>query len=153
MPVKKFDDYPEFRPHYTPEEMFSKGILMGDYFKDNLGLTPVSRLGLPKQFLSKVDKSKLASTEPSPDKNAYKIKASQPYEYWKKMGWIYPADPYGWINWYIQFYYGRRDKSDKTQIGRWKSFKARHGGMHKKYPDSDKIKQALLHWAIDHKRV
>lgn len=151
--MKTFKDYPDFKPHYTPEEIFNKGVLLGNYFDKSLGLKPIGSLNLPPKFLSKVDKSKLSTDNPSPENNEFGIKASQPYSFWKKMGWIYPADPYGWINWYIQFYYGRRDESDARQIGRWKSFRARHGGMYKKYPKSDKIKQALLHWAVDYRKV
>lgn len=153
MAAKKFEDFPMFKPHFSPEEMFNKGILMGNYFNKELNLKPMSQLKLPSKFLGKVDKSKLSTDNPSKENNAYKIKASSPYSFWKKKGWIYPIDPYGWINWYIQFYHGRRDDSDKKQIARWKSFRARHGGMHKKYPKSDKIKQALLHWGIDHSKI
>ena len=59
-------------------------------------------------------------------------------------------DPYGWIEWYINFYNGRRIKDyDTFQINRWKNLKTRMFGMLSLYPGSARIKQTLLHWAID----
>jgi len=73
------------------------------------------------------------------------------YKTWKKNNWLNSEIPYGWVNWYINFYYGTRTSQDARQIARWKSFTARHIGMLKKYREKGqataKTQQNLLHWA------
>ena len=32
--MKKFADYPEFKPNVTPKEMFEIGIMGGSYFRE-----------------------------------------------------------------------------------------------------------------------
>ena len=34
--------------------------------------------------------------------------------------WINYIDPYGWFQWYIRFWLGRRALDDKRQIASWK---------------------------------
>lgn len=80
------------------------------------------------------------------------------YRGWTKSNWINQQDPYGWFNWYINFYYGRRSSDDDRQIYRWKSFIGRHSAglksicKNKNVDISDesigpKTRQGLLHWA------
>lgn len=143
----KFEDYPEFKPNYTPTQMFEMGIFNGNYFNQSLQIQDYTTV-VPALFLSSIHVNKLISLNPNKSKNFYKAEVSMDYIDWLEKGWIDGCDPYGWVNWYINFYYGRRiPEIDKKQIKRWKSFTARMGGMLKIYPNSNKIKQALLHWA------
>ena len=92
--------------------------------------------------------------------NYYKINASQPLSEWRKNGWIYKEDPRGWFQGYCRYYFGRRiPDEDLKQIKRWKSFAARHIGALKagcRIKDKAcriKERQALLHWAVDSRKI
>jgi hypothetical protein len=140
-----------FKPEYTPKQMFSAGVFGGNYFDKSLNLPPIERLKFPPKALSMLKSlgpDKIQSDSPSKERNKYGVNCGSSYSDWKKKNWLKKEDPYGWVNWYIQYYYGRRSDDDIRQIKRWKAFKIRHGGMAKKYPNSDKIKQGLLQWSI-----
>ena len=47
---------------------------------------------------------------------------------WNKNGWI-KGDIYGFVEWYINYYYGRRSDDDEYQIKRWLGFKKRFGNQ------------------------
>ena len=140
-----------FKPDYTPRQMFSKGIFGGNYFNKDIGLPPINRIGLEPKALSMLktlNVNTYSNPNPSPDNNFYGVNCGASFEFWTEKGWLRDQDPYGWVNWYLNYYYGRTSVDDSRQIKRWKNFKIRHQGMLRKYPTSKKIKQALLHWAI-----
>jgi hypothetical protein len=144
----RFKDFPDFKPSYTPMQMFQMGVMGGFYFKIDTEL--------PKQFLNdmSVDSafSVNASDYENPTLNKYGVLAGTSLETWQKMGLMHPDDPNGWIEWYVKFYYGRRHADDARQIKRWKSFVARHTGMliayRAKGQESPKTMQNLLQWAF-----
>lgn len=133
MPPKKnrngeivFKDYPEFRPNLTPREMFKLGSFGGTYwrpiysqitkkkYKDQHTKYPKSWwVGIPKEHLVKpwedYDKSI----------NKYNVKVGTTKEYWEEKGWITKYQPYGWVQWYCDFYSGKRCPDDERQIKRW----------------------------------
>ena len=138
---------PEFAPSYTPMEMLDKGVFEGKYINALTGL-PSSWYKLPK-VLGPND-------EPDPTLNRFGVKSRQPLSVWKEKGWTTKLSPYGWFQWYCLYFLGRRDeKEDALQIGRWKSFVARHNAQVQakcKKGDDDchrKQRQALLQWAWD----
>ena len=50
------------------------------------------------------------SAKLSPDRrdcsqNYFGVNASQTLSVWRKKGWIYPADPRGWFQWYCRYYW------------------------------------------------
>jgi hypothetical protein len=77
--------------------------------------------------------------------NCYRIECGSSLSVWESKGWIKKHDPYGWFEWYCNFYYGRRiEEYDIFQIQRWINVKRRFE------PTSIKKKQVLLHWAISY---
>jgi hypothetical protein len=129
----------EFKPMFTPYEMMELGIFDGAYYGEGTDVTN-------RDF----------ETHPTITKtNLFKEGASQPLEKWLENGWIKEHDPMGWFQWYVRYYHGRRIEGyDEWQIGRWKSFVARHGAQVRKNGNGDltkrlKQRQALLHWAAD----
>jgi len=153
-------EYPEFNTNLSPTEMFSMGIFGGSYFF-NSKIHPD-----PSFFINTVNPEFIDSCKKLgidfEDKISRKIPdysinyyypgfCGSDYETWDSKGWITEENPYGWVNWYINFYYGERKEEDAKQIKRWKSFISRHSGMIKKYEkegkSTKKSKQNLLHWA------
>lgn len=138
---------PEFTPSYTPMEMLDLGIFEGIYtyaIKD-----------IPAKY--KNHKNVLKDTsKPDIEINQFKVKSRQSLKAWQEKGWTTELSPLGWWEWYIKYFEGRRDeKEDKLQIGRWKSFVARHQGQIKAnctLGDKDcrpTQRQGLLQWAWD----
>lgn len=157
--VIKFEDYPEFKPDFTPIEMFWLGIFGGNYYQIN------NFKKYSNKFLAEINSNnndlwfdfykKLFNKSYNVETNLFQVKCGSSYEQWIDRGWIFEIDPNGWVEWYVNFYYGRRDKCDKEQIKRWKSFKARHSGMllakctPKEIDKCLKTRQNLLQWAVD----
>lgn len=137
---------PDFAPSYTPLEMLELGVFEGKYINTIKGL-PKSWYNLPK--VVKPEDS------PNPELNSLKVKSRQPLSEWKKNGWI-KTDSGGWFHWYCLYFLGRRlGDEDQWQIGRWRSFVARHNAQvqakckPKDYTCNTKQRQALLQWAWD----
>lgn len=141
----KWDE--NFCPSYTPEEMLKLGVFEGKYINGIPGI-PSEWFKLPK-VLKRSDK-------PDPTVNYYGIKSRQSLSEWKSKGWIDKQDPYGWFEWYIKYFLGRRiPEIDSKQIKRWNSFVARHqaqinfGCNLKDSSCRPKQRQGLLQWAWD----
>ena len=93
-------------------------------------------------------------------KNKYKVKVGTTLEFWEDKGWITKHDPYGWVQWYCNFYNGRRCADDERQIKRWAGIAGKNGRFRKwlirliqkkkgRWNDetiSPKIRQTLQHW-------
>ena len=67
--------------------------------------------------------------------------------HWKPE-WLHKEDPYGWLEWYVKYYYGRRMEDDERQLKRWYGYKVRAGGL-LRYKATPKSAFALRNWAID----
>jgi len=138
----------DFEPELMPQQMLELGVFGGHYFADR-----------PKEFPMTWFKKAKLSKQYDTKLNFFKIDASQPYEVWKKKGWIYKDDPRGWFQWYCRYYLGRRiPKEDARQIKRWRAFR-RHIAQVKKnclphdFECHRKQRQALLHWAYDSRKI
>lgn len=153
----------KFEPDYTPIEMIKMGVFGGSYFHYKPLKKSIFhwRNHVPKRFIHDINREICPLILFTPkvndvyDKevNHYKVDCGTSYEDWKMCGWIVNIDPYGWFNWYINYYYGRRCSDDERQITRWLNFKSRNTGMINKYPNSAKIKQNLLHWGINYENL
>ena len=139
----------EFKPELTPKQLLELGIFGGKYMTD-------CKNEFPKNWFTK---AKLNPKFKDSNLNFFKVNASQNLSVWKEKGWIFPEDPRGWFQWYCRYYLGRRiSEMDKIQIKRWKSIKRHIAQIKKNCKKQDfncrpKQRQALLHWAIDSRKL
>lgn len=140
----------EFQPDLTPKEMLELGIFGGKYLCD-------CQEEFPSEWF---ENAKLSPEGKNPKLNFFGVDASLPLLDWQKKGWIHPADPRGWFQWYCRYFLGRRiPEEDARQIGRWKAVVARHrGAILKNCAKGDftcrpRQRQALLHWACDTRKI
>lgn len=144
---KNFD--PEFCPELTPKEMLALGVFGGKYMTD-------CRNEFPATWFKN---AKLADAGRDPQLNFFGVNASQPLSVWVNNGWIHPADPRGWFQWYCRYYMGRRiPEEDKRQIKRWKAIRRHISQIKKNCAPRDlgcrkKQRQAVLHWAYDSRKI
>ncbi len=169
-------DYPLFCPNLTPSQIFEKGSFhdQGGYFRD---IISISEDGSYKKYQSRyeiytkkgrclenTDIHLLVSPKKNKNKNLYKVKAGTSLEYWLEREWISHIHPYGWVEWYCDYYDGIRSSDDERQINRWIKFASKTKGRWRKtlinkirdsgknYDDvtvSPAIRQSLLHWAYE----
>ena len=160
-----FTDYPDFRPNITPFEMFDIGIMGGSYFRTIQ--SPNTKIKYEKRymnypFLKKLPKYKYAQQSYDKSVNKYNKIVGTSYDFWMSKNWIREEiDPYGWIEWYCNFWQGRRCEDDVRQIGRWKRLAGENGRFRKQLqkkideigrndPDVFQgMRQTLLHWGFD----
>ena len=139
----------EFRPELTPKQMLALGIFGGKYLTD-------CRKEFPASWFAR---ARLSSSERDHSLNYFGVHASQTLSVWHKKGWIHPADPRGWFQWYCRYYMGcRMPEEDARQIKRWKAIR-RHVTQIKRHCEPGDLmcrrrqRQALLHWAYDSRKL
>lgn len=144
---KNFDS--NFKPDLTPKQMLELGVFGGKYITD-------CRKEFPKSWFVR---AKLFHDFHDAKLNFFKVNASQPLSVWRRMGWIYEEDPRGWFQWYCRYYMGRRiPYEDERQIKRWRAIMRHVGAIKKGCSKKDlgcrrKQRQALLHWAVDSRKI
>lgn len=162
---KRFKDYPEFKPNLSPQEMFELGSFGGTYWRPIYSGVLRKKLrpplkDYPKRWWKNVPLENLTSTEYDKSKNKYKVKVGTSLKFWESKKWIKSSHPYGWVQWYCDFYMGKRSDDDERQIKRWLGIAGPRGRfmrflvtqiLKKKtnYNDetvSPKIRQVLQHW-------
>ncbi len=140
---------PDFKPELSPKQMLEFGVFGGKYMTDCKKEFPASWFA----------KARLCSKEHDPRINFFGVNASQPLSVWKKKGWIHPADPRGWFQWYCRYYLGRRMPGyDEIQIRRWRNIRRHLAQIKKHCAPGDwgcrpRQRQALLHWAYDPRTI
>ncbi len=167
-----FKDHPEFRPNLTPRDMFKLGSFGGTYWRPIYSSVTGKKLKnvhkkYPKSWWKGIPDDHL--TRPFDDYdtkiNKYGVKVGTTLEFWEEKGWITKYQPYGWVQWYCDFYTGRRTPDDERQIDRWLALAGEKGRfknflanlIKKKYKNdlkkglndysiSPKIRQVLQHW-------
>lgn len=122
-----FDDFPDFGPNKSPEEMIREGCFGGSYFRPlrsrRLGIVVEDDWKeLPQEWYSGLDVNKyLASPTYDADANKFKVSCGQSIEEWEANGWIaHEHDIRGWFQWYCRFFLGRRCQDDHRQVSRWR---------------------------------
>jgi hypothetical protein len=162
---KMFADYPDFIPNLSPQEMFELGSFGGTYWRPIYSGVLKKKLkpplyNYPKKWWKNIPKENLVSEEYDKNKNKYKVKVGTSLEFWESKKWINASHPYGWVQWYCDFYMGKRSDDDERQIKRWLGLAGPRGRfmrflvtqiLKKKtdYNDatvSPKIRQVLQHW-------
>jgi hypothetical protein len=144
---KDFD--PRFKPELTPKEMLKLGIFGGKYMTD-------CRDEFPADWFKD---AKLCAEKHDPKLNFFGVNASQPLSVWRKKGWIHPADPRGWFQWYCRYYQGRRmPGEDDRQIDRWRAIRRHIAQIQKNCAPRElscrrRQRQAVLHWAYDSRKL
>lgn len=139
----------DFHPDLTPKEMLELGVFGGKYLND-------CKDEFPEDWFIN---AKVSKDRKDISLNYFKVDASQPLRVWEIKGWIHPADPRGWFQWYCRYFYGRRLlEEDRRQIKRWRAFRRHIGAIKKNCNPGDltcrvKQRQALLHWAYDSRRI
>jgi len=165
----KYKDYPDFTPNITPKQMFKIGIMGGFYFRTikSPKTNQVYQYHYKRfNFLKDIDDNKVFSEKYDKNINYYKVEVGTSYEFWMSKNWINEnVDPYGWIEWYCNFYNGRRTNDDLRQINRWKKSAGPNGRFRnqlqnkinevgnnneKIYP---RLRQTLLHWGFDSRKL
>tara|TARA_B110000305_G_scaffold173709_1_gene192032 strand:+ start:4380 stop:4928 length:549 start_codon:yes stop_codon:yes gene_type:complete len=162
-----FKDYPDFKPNLTPREIFVMGSFGGTYWRpiySNVTKKKYSNqhLKYPKSWWKNIPDNYLTNSWDNYDKsvNTYNVKVGTTLEFWEDKNWISEYNPYGWMQWYCDFYKGIRGPDDERQISRWMKtagprsrFRRQLINMINKkqstYDDitiSPKIRQTLQHW-------
>lgn len=145
-PGEGFD--PRFKPELTPRDMLALGVFGGKYMTD-------CRAEFPADWF---ENAKLSPYRADASLNFFGVSASKPLAYWVAKGWIHPEDPRGWFQWYCRYYMGRRIQDDERQIKRWIAIQRHVAQLRKNCQPGDlscrrRQRQALLHWAIDSRRI
>ena len=162
-----FKDYPDFRPNLTPREIFKLGSFGGTYWRPIYsGILKKDlkdqHLKYPKTWWKNIPEDNLTRSWNKYDKklNKYNVKVGTTLEFWESKQWISETHPYGWVQWYCDFYSGKRSIDDERQIKRWMQTAGPKSRFRKrlinlinkkksKYDDfsiSPKIRQTLQHW-------
>ncbi len=137
-----------FKPDLTPKQMLSLGVFGGKYMTD-------CRKEFPEDWFSQAI---LAKEKSDKKLNYFGVHASQSLLVWKQKGWIHEDDPRGWFQWYCRYYMGRRTEDDSRQIKRWVNMRRhimqiRHNCRAGDESCRPRQRQALLHWAIDGRKL
>jgi len=131
----KFDEWPDFRPNLTPEEILRAGSFGGGYFRNIRSAVTSAEYEevwkeLPSSWIRGLDLDTMIRSDTyNKTVNTYKVdcgakstpRKTDPFGqlYWESKHWIIAQDPYGWFQWYCRFYQGRRSDDDGRQIQRW----------------------------------
>ncbi len=161
-----FLDYPGFCPNLTPREIFRLGSFGGTYWRPIKSMYYKRTLRnkhkvYPSSWWANIPESFLSHSSCDINVNKYKVRVGTSLDYWEEKGWVNPSHPYGWVQWYCDFYSGKRSSDDKRQIDRWSKIagpKGRFfrylvtlvkdkGGEWNDESISPKIRQTLQHWA------
>lgn len=155
-----FDDYPEFTPNVTPLDMFKMGVFGGTYWRPIYSSIAGQKLKdqhLEFPDIASLPNNSLTSSTCNVKKNYYSAKAGSSLDEWESKGWIKEQDPYGWVQWYCRFYYGRRSADDERQIDRWLRYAGPKGRWKRNLDGQIKskgadgaskvVRQGLLQWA------
>jgi hypothetical protein len=163
--TKKMDK--DFKPNLTPRQMFKMGSFGGTYWrpiKSKFHNTTLKNKHKKYSFLKDIPDKLMTKPFEEYDKklNKYNKKVGTTLKFWESKGWMKESHPYGWVQWYCDYYSGKRSADDERQIKRWKQLAGPNGRFRKwlitmimkkggkdKWDDhsiSPAIRQTLQHW-------
>lgn len=163
-----FRDFPDFRPNLTPREIFKMGSFGGTYWRPIYSRVTKKEYKnkhkkYPASWWSGISTAHLTTDWKNYDKkiNKYGVKVGSTLREWEDKKWITKHHPYGWVQWYCDFYSGKRSPDDQRQINRWirtagpkSRFRLalinlirRKRGKYNDFTISPKRRQTLQHWA------
>jgi hypothetical protein len=169
-PTKKnghiyFKDYPDFTPNLSPRDMFKMGSFGGTYWRPIYSSVTNKKYKdrhnlYPSEWWKNIPENYLTNEICDIGINKYNVRVGTSLEFWEDKGWITELHPYGWVEWYCDFYQGKRGVDDERQIMRWKNLAGPRGrfmrflvtqiiNKKKDWNDeivSPKIRQVLQHW-------
>ena len=64
-------------------------------------------------------------------KAKYGVAVGTSLDFWEGKGWITKHHPYGWVQWYCDYYSGKRSADDARQIKRWQQLAGPNGRFRK----------------------
>lgn len=162
-----FKDFPDFRPNLTPREIFKMGSFGGTYWRPIYSSITKKKYKnvhekYPKSWWKDVPDTMMTNSWENYDKkiNKYGVKVGTTLEFWEEKEWITKYHPYGWVEWYCDFYSGKRGEDDERQIKRWirtagpkSRFRRalinriiKNKTIYSDFTISPKIRQTLQHW-------
>eukprot|EP00045_Choanoeca_perplexa_P003352 m.29990 g.29990 ORF g.29990 m.29990 type:complete len:316 (-) comp11996_c0_seq5:66-1013(-) len=164
-----FEDYPDFRPNLTPDEVFARGAFGGSYYRSIDSRVTGKKYThawkeFPAEWFQGLDvKQQVARSSQDTSISKYGVSCGSDKDFWENKGWMSELDPYGWFQWYCRFFLGRRSSDDDRQVGRGKRCFSETGRWriqlcnkimrsNKKFNDrsvSPVIRQTLLHWGYE----
>jgi len=165
--TKKNIDNLKFKPNLSPREMFKLGSFGGTYWRPIKSKYFENELRnvhkkYPKSWWKGIPEDHLTRSFDKYDVkiNKYGVKVGTTLEFWEKKNWIRETQPYGWVQWYCDYYMGKRGDDDERQIKRWQALAGPRGRFMRflvtqiikkkaKWNDetvSPKIRQVLQHW-------
>ena len=166
--IYKFNDYPEFTPNLSPSDIFNLGSFGGTYWRPIYSSILKKNiynyhLKYPTKWWDGIPNNKLINNWNNYNKyiNKYNKKVGTTLEFWEDKNWISKYHPYGWVEWYCDFFQGNRCPDDKRQISRWIGIAGPNGrfkkwlitqiikkkGNYSDFTVSPAIRQTLQHWA------
>ena len=161
--TKKMDK--DFKPNLTPRQMFKMGSFGGTYWrpiKSKFHNATLKNKHKKYSFLKGIPDNLMTTPFDKYDVklNKYKKKVGTTLKFWENKGWMRESHPYGWVQWYCDYYSGKRSSDDARQIKRWQQLAGPNGRFRKwlvtmivkkggKWDDesiSPAIRQTLQHW-------
>lgn len=157
----------DFKPNLSPRQIFKNGSFGGTYWrpiKSKFFKNTLSNKHKKYSFLSNIPDNLMTVPFDDYDKsiNKYGVKVGSTLKQWESKGWIDKSHPYGWVEWYCDYYSGKRSHDDERQIKRWKQLAGPNGrfrkflvtmimkkGSRKDWDNpeiSPAIRQTLQHW-------
>lgn len=162
-----FKGYPKFTPNLNPKEIFQLGSFGGTYWRPIFSSVIKDKLfnqhlKYPKNWWKDIPDTYLINNWNDYDKsiNKYNKKVGSTLKDWEEKKWITKNHPYGWVQWYCDFFQGLRCSDDERQIARWSGLAGPNGRFRKwlvtlilkkagSFDDitiSPAIRQTLQHW-------
>jgi hypothetical protein len=142
-----FIDHPQFSPDLIPAAILLLGAFGGTYFRpiySSINKQNYECVYKKYKQIKNMDLKYFNNSEYDVKLNCFQTVCGTSLEYWESKKWIKSIDPYGWFQWYCEFYEGRRSVDDIRQIKRWLNRKR----IYTKTKKTLVIRQVWLHWAI-----